>query len=35
MSEINDEDVFEREIRLSEDFSFHEEIEDVKIRFKV
>ena len=35
MSEINDEDVFEREIRLCEDFSFHQEIEDVKIRFNV
>ena len=35
MSEINDEDVFKREIRLCEDFSFHEETEDVKIRFNV
>ena len=35
MSEINDEDVFEREIRLCEDFSFHQETEDVKIRFNV
>ena len=35
MSEINDEDIFEREIRLCEDFSFHQETEDVKIRFNV
>ena len=35
ISEINSEDVFEREIKLCEEFCFHEETEDVKITFNV
>ena len=33
--ELNREDVFEREIKLWEDFRYHEETTDVKISFNV
>ena len=33
--ELNSEDVFEREIKLCEDFCYYEEMTDVKLSFNV
>ena len=35
MSEINNADVFEREIKVCGDFRHHEETEDIRITFNV
>ena len=35
MSEVNSENVFEREMELCQDFRFYEDTEDVRINFNV